>query len=686
MRDPKLYENFTQQGVRSFTENREIQARNNLTEMATRTCLFITLCILIAPFAWGQDMRVLPCVDLFPFYHGVASGDPLSDRVIIWTRVTPDEVIEDLEVEWRVALDSGMTELVATGSTFALLDRDMTVKVDVTGLQPNTFYYYDFKALDHYSIRGRTKTLPSGPIDRHRMAVAACSNYEHGYFNGYKYLAERNDIDLVLHLGDYIYEYAVGGYSANIPGRTNQPEHETVTLEDYRIRHSHYRLDADLRAAHQQFPFIAVWDDHESANDSWFGGAENHSPDQGNWFDRKAASKQAFYEWLPIRGDESDPLFRSFDIGNLVRLMMLDTRLHGRDEQVGLTSSQVSNPDRTILGQDQKDWLEWEFITSAATWNVLGQQVMMAPLRAFGAILNTDQWDGYEADREWLYNRIQQSSMGKTIVLSGDIHTSWANELPLPWYNANQQIGSAGVEFICTSITSPGLAFLPGSAAQLFNPHARYVNLADRGFLVVEYTPQYTHGDWVYVNTINAPDGGSYVGASYRTNIGSPFVFNAGAPLPNADYLDPLAPECPWVEPADEEEEEEDDEEEEEEEEEEEDDEEEEEEEDDDEEEDDEEEEDPTSISEQERNFMVTGVYPNPFNSAVQVQFGLVNSARLTVQLFDLNGRMIYHQELGQFQQGLNYLELRLPELASGTYLLRLDAEGRSVTRRVMKL
>jgi alkaline phosphatase D len=611
--------------------------------------LFLTLLFTIGRIAIGQDIRVLPCADLYPFYHGVASGDPLTDRVIIWTRVSPDEVIEDVEVTWRMALDTGMTQIVAQGSALAEIDRDLTVKVDVTGLQPNTFYYYDFQALESYSLRGRTKTLASGNLDRVRMAVAACSNYEYGFFNGYKYLAERNDIDVVVHLGDYIYEYATGGYSANIDGRVQEPANETITLEDYRIRHSHYKLDPDLRAAHQQFPWITVWDDHESANDAWFNGAQNHNAGEGDWVDRKAASKQAYYEWLPVRGTPEDPLYRRFQFGDLVRLMMLDTRLEARDEQVEATSSAVNDPTRTLLGDDQKDWLETEFISSMAAWNIIGQQVMVAPLTLFGAVLNPDQWDGYQADRNWLYNRIQLSSLGSTIVLTGDIHTAWANELPLSFYNAGQQVGSVGVEFVCTSVTSPGLPFIPASAVQVFNAHVRYVDLSNHGFIVVEATPEYVHSDYVYMNTLDSPGGGFTIGASYRTNQGSPYVFNAGVPLESVDFDAHFAPECPYSEPNPDEEE-------------------------------------PTNVSSEQRMLAVTGVYPNPFRNTLQVQLGIAVSDRLEVRLLDRAGGVLFTQDFGQMEAGLHYLELHLPDVSDGFYLLECRTTSSRCVHRVLRM
>ena len=246
----------------------------------------------------GQSLDFDP--DYKPFYHGVASGDPLADRVIIWTRVTPEtSPMAPVDVHWQVATDSGMTHVVQSGVFTTDAERDYTVKVDVTDLAPYTTYYYHFSALNATSITGRTRTAPTADeADRLRFAVVSCSNYQAGYFSAYRKIAERADLDAVIHLGDYIYEYSASGedFYGNEDLRQNRshlPDKEIVTLDDYRTRYSQYRLDPDLRAVHQQHPFIAVWDDHESTNDSYEDGAQNHqSETEGPWEERKSESKQ----------------------------------------------------------------------------------------------------------------------------------------------------------------------------------------------------------------------------------------------------------------------------------------------------------------------------------------------------------------------------------------------------------
>ena len=270
--------------------------------------LSLLLLFLVTFSAVSQKERNILKTIHAPFYHGVASGDPLHDRVIIWTRVTPDEINNDsIRVNWRIATDTMIFDVVNSGYFYTKQERDYTVKVDVTGLNPSTCYYYDFEVDGKFSVPGRAITADLGDNENVRFAVVSCSNYEYGYFNVYSALAERNDVNAVLHLGDYIYEYATGGYSANIANRSHEPAHEIVTLDDYRLRYSHYHLDTDLQRIHQQYPFICVWDDHESANDSWLDGAENHDPaTQGNWIDRKNNAKKAYFEWLPIRENAID--------------------------------------------------------------------------------------------------------------------------------------------------------------------------------------------------------------------------------------------------------------------------------------------------------------------------------------------------------------------------------------------
>ena len=314
------------------------------------------------------------------FAHGVASGDPLLNRVILWTRVSPGAAMEQVTVQWTMALDAGFRQIVQTGVTSTNVGYDYTVKVDVARLEPGTTYYYKFAALGAESPVGRTRTLPIGDVERVRMAVTSCSNYPYGFFNSYRMIARRADLDCVIHLGDYIYEYGEGEYGTGAPlGRAPQPSREIVSLADYRERYAQYRRDPDLQEAHRQHPWIVVWDDHESTNDAWREGAQNHQPaTEGDWSTRRAVATQAWFEWLPVRENPflNSQIYRTFRFGNLMDLTMLDTRLAGRSEQVAAASPLVAAPGRSLLGAEQEAWLNQELLTSqarGARWRLVGQ-------------------------------------------------------------------------------------------------------------------------------------------------------------------------------------------------------------------------------------------------------------------------------------------------------------------------
>ena len=333
------------------------------------------------------------------FEHGVASGDPLADRVILWTRVTPQEEVDLVVVGWEVATDAAFTNLVITGVTTTSAERDYTVKVDAAGLSPNTRYYYRFKAGQATSTVARTQTLPVGDISEVKLAVISCSNYPAGYFNVLKEIGARDDLNAVLHLGDYIYEYPRGGYAsadAAAMGREVLPPHELRSLEDYRTRYAQYHTDPDMQFFHSRLPIINVWDDHEIANDTWREGAEAHQDAQdGEFSARKAAAIQAYFEWLPIRPFselDNETIYRTFRFGNLVDLHMLDTRVIGRDQQLLHMNyldpqtqafdavqfqADLTADDRTMMGAEQFNWLNGELANDSGVWQVLGQQTLM---------------------------------------------------------------------------------------------------------------------------------------------------------------------------------------------------------------------------------------------------------------------------------------------------------------------
>lgn len=500
------------------------------------------------------------------FEHGVASGDPLSDRVIIWTRVTPSLNSDgrDFDVTWQVASDEQFSKIIKSGNLAASASRDYTVKVDVTGLSPNSVYFYRFNFDGRISPVGRTKTLPAGKVDQVKLAVMTCSNYPAGYFNVYAEIAKLTDIDAAVHLGDYIYEYPRDGYASENAASMNrlvEPKTEIITLTDYRSRYAIYRKDLDLQALHAKIPLIAVWDDHEFANDTWIGGAENHDPvTEGPFSARRAAALQAYNEWMPIRlpdASKNDRIYRSFDFGDLVSLHMLDTRLIGREKQLSYAnymsstgafdsakfSLDMSNPTRQLMGVEQTTWLQSQMTKSSATWQILGQQVLMARMNipaplvlgqiSFGDYTNLlgkaqvapatltdkeklilaqpaipynlDAWDGYGAARETVFGTAK--ALNKNLIaLAGDTHNTWASDL------TDMNGNAIGVEFGVTSVTSPGFeeifpkedpAKVAGGLEQIIGPLV-YAETKNRGFMIVTATPTETRSEWRYVSTVKS--------------------------------------------------------------------------------------------------------------------------------------------------------------------------------------
>ena len=352
----------------------------------------------------------------FTFEHGVASGDPTESSVILWTRVSrtnfrdihDDEQlsgIADANVSWRVATDESFTNVVNSGSTTVGSETDFTLKVDAQNLQSNTKYFYQFTVGPNSSVIGKTKTLPSGTVDQVKLAVVSCSNYASGYFNVYKEIAQMGDLDAVIHLGDYIYEYADSGYGSL---RKLEPTHELINLADYRMRHALHKKDSNSQQMHASLPMIAVWDDHEVANDTWISGAENHdATTEGNFAARKASAIKAYFEWMPIRPvtpGVDGRIYRQFKFGDLVNLLMLDTRQAGRDQQLSYASflttdgsfdaekfqTELASTTRTMLGAEQKTWLKESLSSSIETWQVLGSQVLMMKNNLPSAVLLPD--------------------------------------------------------------------------------------------------------------------------------------------------------------------------------------------------------------------------------------------------------------------------------------------------------
>ncbi|MDX1516352.1 MAG: alkaline phosphatase D family protein [Woeseiaceae bacterium] len=498
------------------------------------------------------------------FDHGVASGDPLADRVILWTRVSG--ITDDpVDVRWQVAQDAGFERIVRDGRFRTGPHRDYTVKVDVTGLTPGSRYFYRFSVDGRRSPVGRTRTLPAGPADSATFAVVSCSNHPYGYFNVYRDIAQQTDVDAVLHLGDYIYEYGMGEYAterADALGRVPQPSGRVVTLSDYRRRHAQYKADEDSQAMHAAHPLIAIWDDHELANDAWRGGAENHRDGEGTWPERRDAAIQAWLEWMPVRAAharESTRIYRRYDYGDLLTLILLDTRLHGRDRQPdagpGADGESIrealENPDRRLLGGEQEAWLRRTLQdTDGTTWQVVAQQVMLSPTRSpeleplldlsRESLLDVEQlqayieqsrgnppmlldtWNGYPAAREDFLADLDAHARNP-VVLSGDLHTSLAGNL-----RRNGSDRPVAVEFMAPSVTSPGFAeYLPErrpnavrDATLELNPSLVYMETDRRGWLQLTLDRDRCTGVWRLVDTVHERDYRTAVDARWRVRAG----------------------------------------------------------------------------------------------------------------------------------------------------------------------
>jgi alkaline phosphatase D len=453
------------------------------------------------------------------FRHGVASGDPLPDRIILWTRVTPPDAgtTTAIEVRWLIAEDERLERVASRGTASAAAERDYTVKIDAAGLRPGRPYYFAFEAGRERSPIGRTRTAPAGRVNRMQLGIVSCANYPAGFFNVYRCLAGRDDLDAVVHLGDYIYEFANAVYGDGTQShRIPDPPGEAVTLADYRLRYAAYRSDVDLQEVHQRHPFIVVWDDHESANNAWSGGAEAHTADKGDWRTRQREAYRAYSEWMPVREQNGAGihLYRTFKFGDLADLVMLDTR-GLRDRQADRNDpAAIAHPSRTMLGAAQEAWLFDALRASkksGSVWRLLGQQVMFAPITPPGfRVQNIDAWDGYPAARSRIMDFLEREGIADLAVLTGDIHSSWANDLPRNPFGGYQPAtgsGSMAVELVTPAVSSPPLFSIEGvrEAAPLLRlalQHIKYLDGESRGYVLLEVTPSRLTADWYHVATV----------------------------------------------------------------------------------------------------------------------------------------------------------------------------------------
>ncbi|HSW16859.1 MAG TPA: alkaline phosphatase D family protein [Ramlibacter sp.] len=519
-----------------------------------------------------DDAPVAVDARMVRFDYGVASGDPQDDRVILWTHARYADSGDDVPLRFEMALDAGFGNILAAGDAAATAATGHTVKVDAAGLSAGIEYYYRFRSGRWVSGVGRTRTLPEATTTEVKFAVFSCANYPAGFFQVYGEGA-RSDAQYAIHLGDYIYEDGVDGYASQQAaqlGRLSDPTSEIITLDDYRRRYAQYRSDPDLMNVHARMPMIAVWDDHEVANDAWKDGAENHTEGaEGPYAARRAAAQQAWHEWLPIRtGADRARIWRSFQFGQLVALHMLDARLAARDRQVtfeelldpqtaAAARATLASPTRQMLGAEQSSFLLQQMAASTATWQVLGQQVLMARLELPGSVLqallanasadsfedavadylvaratpeasrtaaqnalldsslnpklgyNLDAWDGYPVARETLLASIAQMNK-RLVVLAGDTHNAWHSDLTLAGLidpaQANLKVGE---EFATSSVSSPGFESvvpLPGAQLKrLFESvfdDLKWLDPSRRGYLKMTFTPSAARADWIFVDTV----------------------------------------------------------------------------------------------------------------------------------------------------------------------------------------
>ncbi|MGE3143611.1 MAG: alkaline phosphatase [Hyphomonadaceae bacterium] len=504
------------------------------------------------------------------FTHGIASGDPTADAVILWARFVPADGA-DARIGWEIAEDEAFAQSARRGALSVSARTDFCAKVDVRGLAPGRPYFYRFLAADGPSLTGRTRTAPRGPADRLSLAFFSCSNLPWGYFHAYGDAAAREDIDLCLHLGDYIYELQRGAYPSAqeaVPGRVIEPAGETVTWAEYCARHQSYHLDPDLQELRRLKPLCVVWDDHDFANDAWMHGAQNHQPSEGAWSTRAAAARKAYFDWMPIRHHNSRDAYiqRSLDWGDLARILLLDTRLIGRDRQLvyerdllphmdGADSAaalaafraRLDDPARQLLGAPQERWLAAQMAQSRAhgqAWQILAQQVVVAPQRApqglsrllspdasprnwfalaecmaaLGLPWNLDCWDGYPAARARLL-AMCETQAANAIILSGDSHNCWVSTLAAPGKAERR----AALEFAGGSVSSPGFERTltnaqPGEREALIqsaNPALAFTDLTNRGYGALQLTRTRCEAEWRAFSDIRTPTRGPPVNARF---------------------------------------------------------------------------------------------------------------------------------------------------------------------------
>lgn len=451
------------------------------------------------------------------FTHGVASGDPSQTGVLLWTRFLPQDSLSKTKIEWEVSKDKSFINILKQGQAHAEAENDHCIKVFVEGLNSGSEYYYRFKVDNQYSVIGQTQTLPNN-TDRVKLAIVNCSKFEGGFFNVYDAISKIDGINAVIHLGDYIYEDA-GGQEPYIPivkntGRSHQPAHKLVSLEDYRTRYAQYRADSMTLKLHQKYPMINIWDDHESANNSWSSGAQAHdSIKDGDWFVRKDNAIKAYHEWIPINIKQNEPIYRSFQFGNILNLNMLDTRLCCRTQQAKNDKQMDSIAlYSNLLGDEQLNWLEKSINEKDTKWNLIGNQVLVARqyLEQDVNYISYDQWTGYPKDRSRFLKLIKENPSKNVIITTGNMHDAFHFEI---LDSKDERSGNLIAHELLPGSVSSGNSFVKKSKEELedykekledYNPHLKWFDLIKHSFIIIEFTENNAQADWYQVSTTNS--------------------------------------------------------------------------------------------------------------------------------------------------------------------------------------
>ena len=638
-----------------------------------------------------------------PFFHGVASGDPSENSIILWTRVTPDSTIMgNIEVEWRIANDPELTDILQSGMVEAIPEDDYTVKLKIENLPSGSTFYYGFSAFGINSLTGRTKTAPSGVgVEHLKFGVVNCANFQTGYFNAYHQLSKRNDIDAVIYLGDFFYEYGDGTVANDdiLDDRPIEPAHEIINLDDYRLRYSTYKLDSTTIRLFQQHPIIPVWDDHEFANNAWTGGSTNHEPNEGEWSDRVDAATQAFFEWMPIENNPQNQAHRSIRYGDLVELIMLDTRIAGRDEPfASILDPGLQNPDRTILGEEQKTWFFDRLLNSDAQWKIVGNQVVfskfsmgwltiLSPAQSFYDYesLFLDGWKGFPAEQQEVLNFLDDNELDNVVIVSGDIHNAFAQDVPsspnelilvdtagliqVPIYTPSDNYdgetgeGSLAVEMVVQSVTSGNFDEIFGAAIAAFvqpfinadlaagggainlgnpNPHLKYADLTQHGYFILDIKPDSAQGNWYYTPILQPSQNQTFGQAWYTLSGENRLRQSANESEPKVIQDIPAPPNPPGL----------------------------------------------TNLKfspDKQSPFTILGLYPNPFENFQTLHYALNQSSNIEMFLTDENGRIVRQLFKENQPSGIYGFELKSFNLPSGIYFWNIRTDEFLKSLKVVK-